>query len=353
MHCLKKMNRFTLVSYIALIMIAVIALVSFPRDGEWWFSSEAAAGREYVFDISLPLRAAQGAWPPYNQSPWKVPSGERSNQSLHSLLSDSFVNPAPTRVVPFYYQSRFSRKFMDSANRDVQDLDDITITTLVTSNRFSVLADLAQQYKGPISATIHVTIPQNFSDSNTTEFKHLRHALSSLHKLYANHPFLSTYADIHLVLSPPSLNREFNLWRNVARYYAITSYVMMLDVDFVVCTDFRTRILAALNQGVSGEASRTMESFREGTVALVVPAFEYSDLEEGTKVAHFPKDKRTLVNLARDGKIGMFHKAWLPGHGSTDYERFYETQAGEIYPVTKYQHSYEPYIVFKKDGPPW
>ena len=56
----------------------------------------------------------------------------------------------PSTVIPYYY--RASEKF---------DRDDITITTLVTGNRFSVLARLAQVYQGdasmvkaPISLTL-------------------------------------------------------------------------------------------------------------------------------------------------------------------------------------------------------
>lgn len=53
------------------------------------------------------------------------------------------------------------------------------------------------------------------------------------------------------------------------------------------------------------------------------------------------------------GKIDMFHAGWKPGHNSTDYSRFYSSRPGEIYKVTTYQSAYEPYIVFKKSGPPW
>lgn len=49
----------------------------------------------------------------------------------------------------------------------------------------------------------------------------------------------------------------------------------------------------------------------------------------------------------------MFHASWQPGHNSTDYERFYRSKPGEVYKVTQYQSAYEPYVVLKKDGPPW
>lgn len=49
----------------------------------------------------------------------------------------------------------------------------------------------------------------------------------------------------------------------------------------------------------------------------------------------------------------MFHASWAPGHNSTDYEKFYAAPPGDIYAVMKYQPAYEPYVIFKKTGPPW
>lgn len=62
---------------------------------------------------------------------------------------------------------------------------------------------------------------------------------------------------------------------------------------------------------------------------------------------------QALVELVKAEKIGMFHKSWAPGHGSTNYTRYYEAQPGEVYRVLTYTHSYEPYVVFKKEGTPW
>ena len=49
----------------------------------------------------------------------------------------------------------------------------------------------------------------------------------------------------------------------------------------------------------------------------------------------------------------MFHATWPVGHNSTEYDRYYTAQPGEIYKVTRYQSAYEPYIIYKKEGPPW
>lgn len=49
----------------------------------------------------------------------------------------------------------------------------------------------------------------------------------------------------------------------------------------------------------------------------------------------------------------MFHGVWAPGHNSTDYNKFYSAKPGEIYKVTEFHSAYEPYTIFRKDGPPW
>ena len=49
----------------------------------------------------------------------------------------------------------------------------------------------------------------------------------------------------------------------------------------------------------------------------------------------------------------MFHKSWAPGHSSSDYPRFYTGAPGEVYRIRQYQPAYEPYVIFKKEGPPW
>lgn len=126
---------------------------------------------------------------------------------------------------------------------------------------------------GPISAAVHV-VP---SDS--------RVVLDALHDLYTSTPGMSSFVDIHLVLSP--FARQLNTWRNAARLFARTEFVMMLDVDFAVCTDFRGHVRA----GLDGEVGRAL---REGHAALVVPAFEYLHQRDGIDPDVFPSDKKVF-----------------------------------------------------------
>ena len=127
--------------------------------------------------------------------------------------------------------------------------------------------------------TVHIPLPTSSGKST------LHNSLLALHALVTNSPGLVARADIHLVLSP--FPRAFNTWRNLARLLARTTYMLLLDVDFAVCTNWRASVRALLRDGKNRVARR----IREGSVALVLPAFEYVKQVEGKNQDAFPKDK--------------------------------------------------------------
>ena len=211
---------------------------------------------------------------------------ENANVTPIIMAEDLFLSKAfaqsmrPSKIVPFFY--RASGEF---------DKEDITLTTLVTSNRFKVFAQLVENYRGeflriersfniyelmifligPISVTIHVK-------STPTDLETL---FDSLHTLYTSTPSMSMYVDVHLIIDP--FDRQFNTWRNIARLFSRTDYVMMLDVDFVVCTDFRRSVR---------ESQAVMNKLKEGASAFVIPAFEYVKFKDGLDQSTFPRDKQ-------------------------------------------------------------
>ncbi|KAG8799059.1 hypothetical protein FRC17_007236, partial [Serendipita sp. 399] len=190
----------------------------------------------------------------------------------------------PSEVVPFYFKAA-------GTNTNGEFLkEDITILTIVTSNRFSTLAKLVKRYQGPISVALHVT---------STPTEHRDRILDELQTLYISTPGMSTYVDVHLITD--DFDRQFNMWRNAARLFARTDYVMLLDVDFAVCTDFRTRLLSS---------PEMMGLLRSGEAAFVVPAFEYVDEGQGVDERTFPKSKQELAKLYEEGRIQVFHQAW-------------------------------------------
>ncbi|KAI0062444.1 hypothetical protein BV25DRAFT_1915982 [Artomyces pyxidatus] len=306
-------------------------------------SSSGATRLGETDDLAAHLEAIAAdsvlSWPTHRISPMSSDElGTASRQYLmpESLfLSKAFSNSMhPMKIIPFFY--RASERF---------DEDDITITTLVTSNRFEVLQNLAKRYDGPLSVTVHLPVAPDLSPLSASST--LSKNLTALHSLLLRSPALAARADVHVVLSP--FPRAFNTWRNVARFLARTTYVLLLDVDFAVCTDWRAPVRALL-RAEDGEMARRM---RAGSAALVLPAFEYVKAEDGRDHKAFPRDKRTLLDLVRARKVAPFHASWAPGHNSTDYKRFYAARPGEIYRVTTYQSAYEPYVIVKRDAGGW
>ncbi|GJE93019.1 glycosyltransferase family 49 protein [Phanerochaete sordida] len=291
-----------------------------------------------------------------------------------TLLSKAFAQALhPTELIPFYYKAT-----------GPIDASDVTITTLVTSNRYKVLKQLVERYQGPISVTIHIPLPPpSASVSETATFVN---AVQDLDALYASSLHFAAYVDVHLALSPLSSaphasssstegGRQFNVWRNVARLFARSEFVMMLDVDFAVCTDWRSVVRNAVarargaapttvgsghpesrsSSGKLREVQEVFQKMREGAAALVIPVFEYTKQEDGVDQTKFPKDKESLLHLAtgRHPKLGMFHASWSPGHNSTDYPRYLSTppNSQSLYKVTTYQSAYEPYVIMSKRVP--
>lgn len=152
---------------------------------------------------------------------------------------------------------------------------------------------------------------------------------------------MKRYVDVHLIVD--RYDRQFNMWRNTAKLYARTEYIMMLDIDFYLCTDFRKNILHNPN---------LMSKLKEGNTALVVPAFEYLSQNDGIDYSVFPNSKNKLLQEVFDEeRLDMFHASWQNGHAATNYAKWYT--ASEPYKVEEYSFSYEPYVIFKKQGSPW
>ena len=61
---------------------------------------------------------------------------------------------------------------------------------------------------------------------------------------------------------------------------------MMLDVDFWVCTDFRSRITGS---------QEIMSRLKGGLAAFVVPAFEFHKQADGVDPTTFPADKEVCT----------------------------------------------------------
>ncbi|KAI8078812.1 glycosyl-transferase for dystroglycan-domain-containing protein [Halteromyces radiatus] len=209
---------------------------------------------------------------------------------------------------------------------------EVTITTLVTLNRLPVLQRLAEHYQGPISAVLHI-------DDNEQQDR----LLEETRQMYLDHPAMRRHVDIHVLVD--KYERQFNLWRNLAKMYARTDYILMLDVDFLVSPSIR-QILPTL-------APNLIDALRLGKAALVIPAFEEKQktTNNNNKTDLFPTSKKELIHQVKQHKVDMFHSFWLKGHGATNYTHWYTATAP--YKVVDYNYAYEPYVIIKKEDTAW
>lgn len=227
----------------------------------------------------------------------------------------------PFRIEPFYIRATH-----------VPEPDDITITTMLDPSRYDRLLKLVYQYKGPISVTIHL------QDDDPAQ---VEEAISELEELVQQHPIVGEFVDAHLLID--RFDRQFNLWRNVARFFARSKYVVQLDVDFFVCTDFRANIK---------KNPELLHKMDQEKGVLVIPAFEFNnDVAPKMESDKFPKTKDVMVDMYKKGDIIVFHADWERGHGPTNYQKWFATN--EPYQISTYNFNYEPYVIMRRDDPPW
>lgn len=225
----------------------------------------------------------------------------------------------PSKIIPYFMQMQHA-----------PEKTEITITTLITIERLHVFNNLVNHYKGPISVTLHIA-----------DDEHKQEALEQLHDVQTSNPLFAKFVDVHLVVD--NFDRQFNLWRNIARFFSRTDLVMATDVDFLLCSD--------LKENVSNLPKEHWERLLNGSVVFVIPAFEFGRDSAELDIADYPSTKEELQYHVNSNGLMMFHNKWKRGHGPTNYPRWY--QATEPYKVVDYNYNYEPYVVMRRDNLPW
>jgi len=169
------------------------------------------------------------------------------------MLSKAFNEAMyPTRIIPFYFRASFRDEEDDDEPHGEdhhgwpwppdQDMDAdplaakqthvevdpsfVTITTLITPDRYGVFLKLVKQYRGPISVATHIRKGED-QDAKFHE----------LNEFFQQHTVLRKYVDLHVIVD--AVDYQLNMWRNVARVFARTDYFMMLDGGVLLACLFR------------------------------------------------------------------------------------------------------------------
>ncbi|KAG0332414.1 hypothetical protein BG000_010029 [Podila horticola] len=317
----------------------------------------------------------------YSSQQWELETHNIQGSKLVAKVAEDYMLSKafsgvmqPTRVIPFYFKASFRDENDDDdfhADDEIEgehddnsrpidlDMSQVTITTLITPDRYGVFLKLVKQYRGPIS--VATRIPKGEDQD--------RH-FQELHQFFHDHTILRKYVDLHVIVD--GLDLQLNMWRNVARMFARTDYFMMLDVDFHIPSGLKHHL---------HDDPRMQELLASGA-ALVIPAFEYKVDKDPKDSKYFPDTKAALIPLLEKGNIHVFHDSFPPGHAATDTPRWMkmkshaaleeghrgdhpgdelnqedylemEAEGEKPYKVNKFEPKYEPYIVLKKEGTPW
>ena len=205
--------------------------------------------------------------------------------------------------------------------------DDITLLTHASVDRFEMLLDEVKRWGGPVSAAVYLS-----KESDLTHFLSFVH----VNELALRNAAFHAYVERNTTLDYPH-----NILRNLAMDQLETDYFIALDVDFVTERDCHSRLVNLIRSDSSVKQALQSKTF------LVLPAFE-----SFSNNATIPESKQQVLSMVESGQVFPFHvKSFPPGHGPTDFDRWYRNETGALYDV-QYNFHYEPYVVGHRHGIP-
>lgn len=212
------------------------------------------------------------------------------------------------RTIPFYTTSKYKR-----------GKHDVTLITQVSVDRLFRVQNMAESWEGPISAAVYMK-------NDTLE-------MLIIDELVKTSNAVDQYVDFHILFANKTRYPVNNL-RNLALTKARTSFVMILDADFVTSKNMHEYL---------SEVGKRSNMLEESRLAYVIPAFSSS-----LRLHKIPKTKQELLITIQDDTVEIVNKRPCKKcHGPTDYENWYT--ATEPYEA-EYRWIYEPYLMLNKDN---
>lgn len=207
------------------------------------------------------------------------------------------------------------------------NLEDVCIITHLSPDRLEKLEELAEVWKGPISAAIFVK-----SESEITGLASRLNALQSEAQL-----------DVHAVwpkadLSHNQMPYPINFLRNVAWNQAACSTIFHVDVDFLP-----SQTHSDVKNGVSREWRSN--SCNRNKCVFVAPSFNVHTTARRRRIRS-KDDIRSLVSTNDAVASAPF---WNSAHQAVDYDRWFTSSRSY---EAKYELWFEPYLIFSRDDTP-
>lgn len=221
-----------------------------------------------------------------------------------------------------------------------------------------------------MSITLHVEAAAPTTSSETVDL------LDQIRLDLLKESSIVQYADIHLLVTPPShsgsLALSRNSDRNFARLFARTEFICYLPIELIPATDLRD----TLDRNFDSFATR----LRSGDV-FVIPTFTYAaadevradstweeaaaqdddddaetiEPEQHMTLLHeetvIPRTKTRLLQLVESGSMAIEDRHWPIGSGPTDFNKWKTAEI--LFPVEEYEFHYEPVVIESRNAQPW
>lgn len=212
----------------------------------------------------------------------------------------------------------------------------VTFIVTTTPNTWKDLVQMAKNWDGPISATLHVSS------------KFDKNVLLSIESEYKSKPELFENVDLHLVETPNGIEKmasimvPVNVERNLARIYARSDHVSDVPFNIVIATDLR--------QTLQKNQAKYTQLLNQGDM-LVIPTFKF-DNEQQLSQIQIPQTKKELVGLVEgEHLLGLYDSNFDLNQGPTEFNKW--KKANNLYAVTEYTMDYEPIVIQSKTVQPW
>lgn len=212
----------------------------------------------------------------------------------------------------------------------------VTFIVTTTPNTWKDLVQMAKNWDGPISATLHVSS------------KFDKNVLLSIESEYKSKPELFENVDLHLVETPNGIEKmasimvPVNVERNLARIYARSDHVSDVPFNIVIATDLR--------QTLQKNQAKYTQLLNQGDM-LVIPTFKF-DNEQQLSQIQIPQTKKELVGLVEgEHLLGLYDSNFELNQGPTEFNKW--KKANNLYAVTEYTMDYEPIVIQSKTVQPW
>ena len=209
----------------------------------------------------------------------------------------------------------------------------VTMTVQTGTSNFLRLLFMIQRWGGPVSASIRLVSLEDIQNFRTFRRENTNRLENTT---------------IHLFIESGEKEYPHNILREMALQHIETDFFLALDVDFVTPVNCHEQLSSLIADHPELDAA-----LRDKTL-MVLPAFNHEVRLDDHELRNdvLPSRKDEFIQLVKQGTATEFHVAkYFPGHGPTNFPRWYETENEICYPIT-YMAGFEPYVLGYRDNVP-